>query len=174
MTIAAIPATAQTATAASAPAVGQKAPDFELATTGGEKFKLSEALADGPVVVVMLRGYPGYQCPLCSRQVAGLVKQARVLDAKVSRVVFVYPGEPSMLQQHAVEFAAPTSLPKPFVMVTDPGYKMVDAWGLRWNAPRETAYPSTFVIGTDGMVKWQKVSAGHGDRSNPADVIAAL
>jgi hypothetical protein len=29
---------------------------------------LSTELAHGPVVLVMLRGWPGYQCPFCTRQ----------------------------------------------------------------------------------------------------------
>jgi peroxiredoxin len=37
--------------------VGTKAPDFELAGPDGTRFRLSEATASGPVVVVFLRGF---------------------------------------------------------------------------------------------------------------------
>lgn len=53
--------------------VGSEAPDFELAALGGEKVKLSKLTESGPVV---LRGYPGYQCPLCTRQVGELIGKA--------------------------------------------------------------------------------------------------
>ena len=55
------------------PKVGDEAKDFELVALGGEKVKLSTLTAKGPVVLVVLRGYPGYQCPLCTRQFGQIV-----------------------------------------------------------------------------------------------------
>ena len=49
---------------------------------------------------------------------------------------------------------------------------MVNAYGLRWNAPKETAYPSTFILNNKGIVHYAKISQGHGDRSKAADVLA--
>jgi hypothetical protein len=68
------------------PAVGDTARDFELTGLGGDKVKLSTFTADGTVVLVVLRGWPGYQCPICTRQSAGFMAKAddvlKVLDAK--------------------------------------------------------------------------------------------
>src|SRR5262249_25517184 len=50
------------------PKIGDEPKDFELTALGGEKVKLSKATESGPVVLVVLRGYPGYQCPICSGQ----------------------------------------------------------------------------------------------------------
>jgi len=47
----------------------RKGPDFKLSTPEGKTVQLSEVEAKGPVVLVVLRGYPGYQCPYCNRQV---------------------------------------------------------------------------------------------------------
>lgn len=157
------------------PEVGKKVKDFDLPIVGEDKtIKLSKAYEDGPVVVVVLRGYPGYQCPICSRQVAGLANRAKVLDQAAERVILVYPGMESQLERHASEFVGSRTLPDPLVMVRDPGMEMVESWGLRWDAPRETAYPSTFVIDKTGKVAWSKISEGHGDRSNVSDILAAL
>lgn len=159
---------------ASSPSVGQVAPNFDLPISGEEgSLALRDVLADGPAVVVVLRGYPGYQCRLCSFQLSELVRSARALRAKVAKVILVYPGAPNLLEEHALEFT-PAKLPEPFVLVRDPGYTMVNAYGLRWDAPRETAYPSTFVIDSDGTIAWAKVSQGHGDRSDPAAILSAL
>ncbi len=46
--------------AENAPAVGAEAKDFELIALGGETVKLSKQTDAGPVVLVVLRGYPGY------------------------------------------------------------------------------------------------------------------
>ena len=43
------------------PAVGEKARDFELDSLDGQKIKLSALAQRSPVVVVVLRGFPGYQ-----------------------------------------------------------------------------------------------------------------
>lgn len=43
------------------PAVGDKAPEFTLRSVAGTEVRLSELVAQGPVALVVLRGYPGYQ-----------------------------------------------------------------------------------------------------------------
>src|SRR5262249_54075654 len=54
--------------AANPPAVGERAPDFSLEALDGTSVSLSAELQSGPIVLVMLRGWPGYQCPFCVRQ----------------------------------------------------------------------------------------------------------
>lgn len=162
--------------AMASPAVGAAAIDFDLPIVGAtdETIRLSDEYAKGPVVVVVLRGYPGYQCPLCSRQVGAMVNRAKTIAANASRVIFIYPGAASSLDEHAEEFMGQRTLPSPLVLVRDPDMKMVDAWGLRWNAPRETAYPATYVIDGDGKIVWKLVSDSHAGRSTAEDVIQAL
>ena len=46
------------------PGVGDKAPAFSLQSLGGETVKLSALTEQGPVVLLVLRGFPGYQCPI--------------------------------------------------------------------------------------------------------------
>ena len=43
------------------PAVGDTAPDFVLSTMDGKRVRLSEVTANSRVVLLVLRGYPGYQ-----------------------------------------------------------------------------------------------------------------
>ena len=47
--------------AAAPPLVGLKAPDFALSTPEGKSPRLSDVVSKGPVVLVVLRGYPGYE-----------------------------------------------------------------------------------------------------------------
>lgn len=157
----------------SPPQVSESAPNFQLKTPEGKQVTLTNLQKEGPVVVVVLRGFPGYQCPLCSRQVGSLLKAAGDFKAASANVVFVYPGPAGQLKSKAKEFMKGTKLPEPFVLVTDPGYKFTNAYGLRWDAARETAYPSTFVIGKDGKITFALVSKGHAGRSKTADVVAA-
>ncbi len=156
------------------PEIGEAAPDFTLKTIEGESVQLAKILENGPAVVVMLRGYPGYQCPLCSRQVASLLAAKKTFADKNATVVLVYPGEAKGLEDYAKAFMGKTELPEPFVLAIDPDYEFTRSYGLRWEAQNETAYPSTFVISRDGKVKKSWVSQSHGGRADTKQVVAEL
>ena len=75
----------------------------------------------------------------------------------------VYPGPADMLEAHAKEFLENKQWPKEFLYVTDPDYRMINLYGLRWEAPKETAYPATFVLDLQGIVLSAKISRSHGE-----------
>jgi len=157
---------------AAPPKLHEPAPDFALTSLTGKTVRLSEAKANGPVVLIVLRGYPGYQCPYCTRQVQDFVKHAPAFAA--ATVLLVYPGPAADVEEMAREFAADKPLPPNFHLLLDPDYKMTETYGLRWNAKGETAYPSTFLIGKDGLVFFEKVSTSHGGRTSAAAVADLL
>jgi peroxiredoxin len=65
-------------------------------------------------------------------------------------------------------------LPANIVLVTDPDYTVTNRYGLRWDAPHETAYPSTFVLDKKGVVVFEKISHSHGDRLSAEDALDHL
>ncbi len=136
--------------------------------------RLSERTAQGPVVLVVLRGFPGYQCPFCDRQVHDFIKSASAFDAAGARVVFVYPGPEGELAKRASEFAAGKSFPPGFDFVLDPDYVFTNLYSLRWDAPKETAYPSTFVIKRGGEIAFARISRSHGGRVSAREAIEQL
>ena len=157
------------------PAVGAKAPDFTLSSPTGKTVMLSTERKGHDLVLVILRGFPGYQCPYCVKQVHDFVGHASDFAAKNTRVLLVYPGPPADLDQHAKEFLEKQAeLPSNVVLVTDPDYKVTNLYGLRWDAPHETAYPSTFVLDKKGIVAFEKISHGHGDRLSAQDALDHL
>lgn len=157
----------------SPPAVGDEAADFELESlSSGEKVSLTKTLKNGPVVLVVLRGYPGYQCPICHRQVGELIKEKD--GFKGATVLMVYPGPSDQLKSKAEEFIGKKTLPGNFDIVLDPGLKFTAAYNLRWDAERETSYPSTFVINKDRKITYAVVSVTHGGRPAAKDVVAAV
>jgi thioredoxin-dependent peroxiredoxin len=172
--VAAEPATDKPNGRTSAPEVGKQAPDFALESVTGETVKLSKLVDKSPVVLVMLRGYPGYQCPMCSRQVGELLRNADQLKKTGAQVVLVYPGPAGELKERAREFIADRTIPEHFRFLIDPDYTFTNAYGLRWEAPRETAYPSTFVIDRQAVVRFAHISKSHGDRTDPKTILKAL
>lgn len=156
------------------PAVGDKLSDFQLARLDGTRVRLTDLTKSGPVVVLMLRGWVGYQCPFCNRQVGDFIAHAKELQASGANVVLVYPGAADTVQGKAEDFVTGKTMPANFHFVIDPDLRTVNAYHLRWDAPNETAYPSTFLVDKAGVVRFAKISKSHGDRSSAADVLAEI
>lgn len=156
------------------PSVGDEATDFELQTLQDEKVKLSKLVSDGPVVLIVLRGFPGYQCPACNAQVGQFLVKAKQFDSMKTRVVIVYPGPADGLKKHADEFVRGKTLPENFFLVLDPDYEFTKSYHLRWEAKNETAYPSTFVIDRERKIRFAKISMTHGGRASADEVLKVL
>jgi peroxiredoxin Q/BCP len=156
------------------PSVGETARDFTLRSLAGSPVTLSNELKHGPLALVVLRGWPGYNCPFCTKQFADYVDHAAQLSQAGLRVLFVYPGPADQLAEHARAFTAARPIPSNFTIALDPDYTFTNRYGLRWDAPQETAYPATFLLDRDGRVRFAKVSAGHGDRVGVAEVLTAF
>lgn len=147
--------------------------ELELPLATGEgKASLHGLTARSRVVLIVLRGWPGYQCPICTKQVAEFIAEADALRSAGVQVLLVYPGPAEKLKQHAAEFAGAKNLPEGFTLVLDPDYAFTNAYGLRWNAAKETAYPSAFVVDQKNVVCFAKVSKSHGGRATSTEVLA--
>jgi peroxiredoxin len=161
------------------PKEGAKIGEIAGTTINGGEFQLSKLVEKGSVVLVMLRGYPGYQCPVCSTQVAGYIAKAEQFkQQRNTPVVFIYPGKVKDLDERAKEFTAPleekVDLPNNFIFVLDQDYKITNQLGLRWNALKETAYPAAFVIDHAGFVQYAKVSDNHHGRATADEILEFL
>jgi len=160
--------------AAASPAVGDTAPNFTLRSLAGGNVQLSNVYAEGPVALVVLRGYPGYQCPVCSRQVHDFIANAEGFKEAGARVLFVYPGPSDDMQLRAEEFVADKTFPAHFTMLLDPKFSFTNLYGVRWNEGDQTAYPSTFLIDEDGKVFFAKISDGVGNRTSAVEMVELL
>lgn len=154
--------------------VGEKAKYFTLKTIDGDEVSLGELNKKNPVVLLVLRGWPEYQCPICTQQVGSFIADAEKFKELGAEVLMVYPGPSAVLQEKAKEFSQDFTLPDSFTFALDPDYSMINKYGLRWEASRETAYPSTFVIDKGGEIVFSKISTTHGGRSKVEEVLLVL
>jgi peroxiredoxin len=168
------PTTSPAPAAAIPPKVGDKAADHVLMDVDGNKVRLSDQLKTGSVVVVVLRGWPGYQCAFCTAQFADLLAHADDFKASRATVLMVYPGPANGLREHAAEFRKERELPAHFRLLVDPDYAFSTAHGLRWDGPHETVYPATFVLDREGVVRFARVSHEHGGRVAAKEVLQSL
>ncbi len=63
-----------------------------------------------------------------------------------ANIIAEYPGPAQGLAEHAEDFVRGKTLPSNFYLVLDPDYSFTNMYGLRWDAPNETAYPATFLL----------------------------
>lgn len=163
-----------TSLSARTPAVGDVAPDFTLQTLAGQSVRLGGLNSAEHIVIVVLRGWPGYQCPFCNLQVYEYVEHAAEFAAQHTQIVVIYPGPAEALQAHAEEFLKDKRWPGDFHFLIDPGYEFTNRYELRWTGKNETAYPSTFVLDRNRKVVFAHVSHEHGDRISAAAVLRFL
>jgi thioredoxin-dependent peroxiredoxin len=160
---------------AATPAVGQRAPDFTLTALDGSPLSLNKLSATGHVVVVVLRGYPGYQCPFSQQQFQSYAQAAAQFASLGTHVVLVYPGVGGKnLATDAADLAGTQPLAANIHLVLDPDYSFTNLYGLRWNGAEETAYPSTFVIGANNFVLFAHVGQVHSDFTPVSDTLAVV
>lgn len=145
-----------------------------LPSVRGGSLKLSELYAKGPTVLVFLRGFPGYQCPFCQRQLRDFIQHQADFARTKNRLVFVYPGPSEGLDKRASELIHDKSFPSDFEMVLDPDYSLTKLYGVRWDAPRETAYPSIFFVKPDGKIWFVQSVLSHGGRMSASSVLSYL
>lgn len=167
--------------------VGDAAPDFTLPDARGGDTRLSDLLADGPVI---LNFYRGSWCPYCNLELRAYQRELPRIKAKGASVAAISPmlpdGSLSQSEKESLEFA----------VLSDVGLEVSDAFGLvfvldprikgayiergndlaRYNGDPSfrLPVPATYVIGADGRIVYAYVDADYRLRADPEDAIAAL
>jgi thioredoxin-dependent peroxiredoxin len=154
--------------------VGTQFPDFSLTNLDGSRISLRSELHEGPVVLVVLRGWPGYQCPFCTRQFGDLLSHAGEFEKSKATVIFIYPGDSAELRKHAKEFLANRAMPVNFRFLIDPDLGWVTSHGLRWEAKDETSFPSTLLLDRHGEVRFMATAKMHGARILSGQLLEVL
>lgn len=126
---------------------GGPAPDFELASDGGERVRLSD-LRGRPVVLYF---YPEDDTPGCTAQACELRDQYSLFPERGAVVLGVSPDDEA---SHA-RFREKYSLP--FTLLADPGHRVANDYGVwvernRYGRKSMGIERSTFVIDEDGNV----------------------
>jgi peroxiredoxin len=156
--------------------VGEQAPDFTAPLAGGESyndveaFTLSDALGNGPVVLVFV---PAAFTSWCSSELGSFGEEFEAFEAIDADVYGVSVDLPFAQNTWAEQ------LDLPFPLLSDPTHEVIEAYGV----VREGLYDvvtvarrSVFVIGPDGRItyKWIQEASEEPDwDALVADVIDA-
>jgi peroxiredoxin len=165
-------------------AVGERAPDLELADSAGRLIRLSDQLDRGPAVISFFRGA---WCPVCNLQLAAFHRALPEIKELGATILAIHPDSGELLAEP----------PDGFFILSDPDQAVIKSYKLQYTVPPnlqriypglygiEVAtqnvdgswslpVPGTFIVGQDGIVRRQHVRADFTQRMEPVDVIDAL
>lgn len=166
--------------------VGDKAPDFELSNAVNQRIKLSTLIKDGPVVLTWYRG--GW-CPYCNIQLQSMQRFLPQFKELGARLVALSPELPdkslSTIEKNALVFEVLTdynnevarsfhitfTLNDELVEIYDNFHKLESYNGITTN---ELPVPATYVIGTNGIIRYAFVDTDYRKRAEPEDILTAL
>ncbi len=176
--------------------VGEAAPDFALGDAAtGQRVRLGDVLALGPVVLKFFRGR---WCPYCVTELERWREMYPELRRRGVMLLAISPQTQRQndfaVQQHGL----------PFPVLSDPGAEVARRYGLAYtvavphrsyyrsilvNVPHANAglsydtateaswtlpLPATFLVRQDGTIAFAEAHADFHVRPEPADVLAAL
>jgi peroxiredoxin len=168
--------------------VGDHAPDFTLPDAYGNDVRLSDLLAQGPVILTF---YRGAWCPYCNLQLHALKESMPHFQRHSARLVAITPQTPDFSRGQIEKDAYP------FHILSDLDYSVMQAYKLYFEVSEalRTLYiqdfglditdyngkeryglpiPGTFVIDQRGFVRAAFADTDYKRRMEPAAIIEAL
>lgn len=124
--------------------IGDRAPDFDLQDETGVSRRLSELLAEGPVVLYF---YPAAMTPGCTRESCHF----RDLAAEFKEVGAQRVGISADKVDKQHQFSEKHNFD--FPLLSDPDKAVAKAYGVRRGPSLIPNKRTTFVIGADGLIK---------------------
>ncbi|NRD22857.1 AhpC/TSA family protein [Winogradskyella litoriviva] len=168
--------------------IGDKAVDFVLPNPKGQQISLANLLKKGPVVVTF---YRGSWCPYCNLQLRALQAKLSEIQALGASLVAISPEVPDdSLSENEISKME-------FTVLSDQDAKVARQYGVAWEVPEflmehmrvdrglelkainngnanVLPIPATFILDTDGIVKWNYVNIDYRTRSEPDEIIDVL
>jgi peroxiredoxin len=167
--------------------VGGMAPGFSLPNISGEWVTLDQVLSRGPAVVSF---YRGVWCPFCNLEQRALQQHLPQITGLGASLVAISPQTPD----NSLSMAEKNGLT--FEVLSDVGSAVADSYGLVFRVPDylQDAYdqlghplplfngasrqslpiPATFVVASDGIIRFAYANPDYTYRADPEDVLATL
>jgi len=166
---------------------GDTMPDFELPDQHGKLRRLSDYLAEAPLVLNIYRG--GW-CPYCNLEMKALQDVLPQIQAHGATLIAMSPELPDKVMSTAERNQIA------FDILSDSGNRVSEQLGLVFELPQALrpiyekfdldipAYngddsfklpvPATYIIGRDGRIVFDFINSDYTQRLEPAEILARL
>jgi peroxiredoxin len=149
--------------------VGDRAPDFTLKNAAGHEVALRDLLAKGNVALAFVRSADW--CPFCRKQLQDLQGSLEAIRASGVQLIALSYDSPDTNAKAAAKLGLT------FPLLSDPGSKTIDAYGIRNREATGRAagvpHPTLFILDRQGVIRAKLMRDGYKDRPEPAELIAA-
>lgn len=168
--------------------VGIDAPMFSALDADSNLFKLTDALTDGPVVLIF---YRGFWCPVCNKHLAKLQDSLFLIEQTGARVIAVSPENPEYLDKMSEKSGAT------FTLLYDEDYHISNAYDVTFKPTslqlftynvvldgklkkshsdnsQQLPIPATYIIDSNGRIIWRQFDPDYKNRSSVKEILDAL
>ena len=171
----------------SALSIGDKAPEFSGIDNNGIEISLNNLLEKGPVVLIF---YRGYWCPYCNKHLSKLQDSLDYIIQQGVSVVAISPEKGEFIGKTVQQTKAS------FSILSDVNYSIMKEYKLDYivSTPKVVTYkifkmninkangdnsnilpvPATYIIGTDGNIKWVHFNPDYKERSSIKEILNQL
>ncbi|WP_340077517.1 peroxiredoxin-like family protein [Leptobacterium sp. I13] len=166
--------------------IGDIAPDFTLKNAVGKEINLKKSLKNGPVIITWYRG--GW-CPYCNKYLAQLQEALPAFKEQGATLLALTPELPdksiTTSEKHQLGFEILSDIGNTVAKTYDIAYQLdvktaekyqnaFDLHAYNGDTSNELPYTATYVIGTDGIIKYAFLDTNYKKRAAPEDIIDAL
>ena len=158
-----------------APEVGVS--ELMFTSSSGEQMAVNEYGQGGDIVLVVTRGNTQPICPFCLTQTANYIRNYQEFKDRNAEVVLVYPVREKkntekldgLLESARKKLEQPEK-EVPFPVVFDVELTAVDRLGIR----KDLSKPATYILDSNGVVRYTYVGAHWGDRPSTELILKEL
>jgi peroxiredoxin/outer membrane murein-binding lipoprotein Lpp len=151
--------------------IGQPLPQSRFLGPDGSIVDLNDYRGKKNVVLVVLRGFPGFVCPACSAQTVALMRNEEKFVERDAQVVLVYPGAAESIPAFVdsiKEYESET--PLHFPVLLDVNLGAVEKFDIKG----ALAKPTSLIVDKEGLVRFAYVGESYDDRPSAKLLLEAL
>jgi peroxiredoxin len=168
--------------------IGSLVLNFSAKDIFDQSYTLSDALQNGSVVLIFIRGQ---WCPFCNRHLRKLQQQFKFIYEKGASVVVITPEKSEFIKKTIAKTGAE------FPILYDKDYKIAESFDVLFrpkrtirlmyntvlgaklkeshsNGTEQLPIPATFIISRDFKVKWRHFNPDYKKRSKIQDILENL
>jgi peroxiredoxin len=151
--------------------VGGQAPEFTLGDMDGRLVSLSEFRGKKHVILVF---YRGFWWAYCVSQLGKLKSLLTPAQKEKVQILAISPDTHKASKQLAENLKKRFSGEYDFPLLADTSHNVIDRYGILNPNTKGWPHPATYIIDTEGVVRWKYVEVDYSKRPTNEQVLQEL